>query len=134
MMKKPLIAAMILCVGVTACATNTNRLVIDRATSIDGGVNLAADRADCEDIAYDAFPEGSGAENAAGNALGGAAAGAAVGALVGAIFGYPGDYAAAGAIIGGASGAAEGAGEIDYRRRAIIRNCLRGRGYSVLNG
>ena len=114
--------------------TDPSRVVIDPRTSVDGGVHYNADLADCEDIAYDAFPEGSGAQNAAGNAVAGAAGGAAIGAVLGAIFG--GDVsnsAGAGAFLGGVSGAAGSAGEVDARRAQIIRTCLSRRGYSVLD-
>jgi outer membrane lipoprotein SlyB len=62
----------------------------------------------------------------------GAARGAVVGGVIGAIFGN-GNMAArtagAGGVGGGASGASRGYGE----RREVIRNCLIGRGYRVLN-
>lgn len=66
--------------------------------------------------------------------VGGAGAGAAVGAAIGVIWdGHDGNSvgrdAATGAVLGGAGGAGSGVSE----RRQVVKNCLRGRGYSVLN-
>ena len=119
----------------TACVTtDPTRVVIDPQYSVDGGANYQRDRAECADLAYNAYPEGSGAQDAAGNAVAGAAGGAAIGAILGAIFG--GDVsnsAGAGAALGGISGLAGSAGEVDARRAQIIRNCLDRRGYAVLD-
>jgi len=62
----------------------------------------------------------------------GAVTGAAIGGAVGAIFG--GSHGAAqgagsGAVVGGAQGGLQGAAE----RSRVIKSCLRGRGYKVLN-
>lgn len=62
----------------------------------------------------------------------GAGTGAVMGGVVGAIFGngaMAARTAGAGGVGGGVSGASRGYGE----RRAVIRNCLMGRGYRVLN-
>jgi hypothetical protein len=62
----------------------------------------------------------------------GAAGGAVMGGVVGAIFGNGATAArtaGAGGVGGGVSGASRGYAE----RRAVIRNCLMGRGYRVLN-
>ena len=128
----------VLSLGALVCAagcatTNPSYVVIDPATSVNGGANYGADLSDCEDIAYNAYPEGSGARNATGNAVAGAAGGAALGAIVAGIFGGDvSDSAAVGAIFGGVNGAASSAGDVDYRRSQIIRRCLSKRGYSVL--
>ena len=63
---------------------------------------------------------------------GGAATGAVVGGIFGGIFGNGGTAArtaGAGGVSGGVSGASAGYAE----RREVIRNCLIGRGYRVLN-
>jgi outer membrane lipoprotein SlyB len=60
----------------------------------------------------------------------GAAGGAAVGAAVGAI---AGGGAAQGAGIGAVTGGAESARISDREKAEVVRNCLRGRGYRVLN-
>lgn len=70
----------------------------------------------------------------AGKTAAGAVTGAVVGAALGGIWdGYRGASvergAASGAVLGGAGGATSGASE----RKRVIRNCLQGRGYRVLN-
>ena len=67
-------------------------------------------------------------------AAGGAVAGAAVGAAIGVIWdGHDGHTVArdagTGAVLGGAGGAGSGVREKDE----VVKNCLRGRGYRVLN-
>lgn len=67
-----------------------------------------------------------------GQAVGGAAAGAVVGGLVGAAVGNSDTAkrtAGAGAVVGGARGTADAVRE----RQMVVRNCLRNRGYAVLN-
>lgn len=66
-----------------------------------------------------------------GTAVGkGAAGGAAVGAAVGAI---AGGSAGKGAGIGAVTGGAQSARIADREKADVVRNCLRGRGYRVLN-
>lgn len=60
----------------------------------------------------------------------GAAGGAAVGAAIGAI---AGGSAGKGAGIGAVSGGAQSARMSDREKADVVRNCLRGRGYKVLN-
>lgn len=65
-------------------------------------------------------------------AAGGAAAGAAVGAVIGAVVGDSGTAqrgAGVGAVSGGARGTVSGLRE----RQRVVKNCLSGRGYKVLN-
>lgn len=67
-----------------------------------------------------------------GRAAGGAAAGAVVGGLVGAAVGDSGTAkrsAGAGAVLGGA----RGTGDAVREAQVVVRNCLRNRGYAVLN-
>ncbi len=59
----------------------------------------------------------------------GAAAGAAVGTATGAISGNPDRGAGYGAIFG----AAESARFNDREKQRVVKNCMRGRGYRVLN-
>jgi uncharacterized protein YcfJ len=74
-------------------------------------------------------------QDAAVGGLGGAAAGAALGAITGALVG--GVSAGSGAAVGAATGGAVGIGAGAYsgvkEQEKIINNCLRNRGYSVLN-
>lgn len=68
----------------------------------------------------------------AGKAAGGAVAGAVVGAVIGAAVGNS-DTAQRGAGAGAAAGAAKGTGRGVQEKRQVVRNCLRNRGYAVLN-
>ena len=65
---------------------------------------------------------------AAGRALAGAAVGAAIGAAVG-----NSDTAQRGAGAGAIAGGARGADRATTEKEVVVRNCLRNRGYSVLN-
>lgn len=88
------------------------------------GVNMAQfekDKADCEQVAQQV--------NTAGKVGKSAAAGAAVGAAVGAIYSDAGKGAAAGAVQGGAAGGLSA----DQEKARVVRNCLRNRGYQILN-
>lgn len=67
-----------------------------------------------------------------GRAAGGAAAGAVVGGLIGAAVGDSDTAkrsAGAGAVVGGA----RGTGDALREKQTVVRNCLRHRGYAVLN-
>ncbi len=91
------------------------------------GVNTAKyrqDLAECRVIA-DQVKVG---QKAAGSAVAGAVVGAAVGAAVG-NSNTAQRAAGAGATVGAAKGAGRGVNE----RERVVRNCLRGRGYQVLN-
>ena len=82
------------------------------------------DLSECQNIA-DQVPVGE-------RAVVGAATGAVLGGAVGAVFGNRNSAtrgAGVGAIGGGARGASSGMSERDR----VVHNCLRGRGYSVLN-
>lgn len=82
------------------------------------------DRAECESYA-DQVSTGAKTAKSAGF-------GAAVGAAIAAIFGDSKSVArgaGTGGVLGGARGVVEGEGEKDQ----VLRNCLRGRGYRVLN-
>jgi hypothetical protein len=105
-----------------ACTT-TDEIIIDRK-----GVNMAryeADKAECEAYAS----EVKTAEKAAR----GAAGGAVVGGAIGAIAGGSRDAAARGAGIGAVSGGARGVVEGERTQMEVVKRCLRGRGYRVLN-
>lgn len=65
-------------------------------------------------------------------AAGGAVAGAVIGGAVGAIAGNS-DTAKRSAGVGGVVGGAKGASSGLHERDRVIKNCLRGRGYRVLN-
>lgn len=102
-----------------ACAYNP---VIDPKTS-QHPENFEADLTECRQIAEQA-PKGA--------ALAGAGIGAALGAGVAVASGHSGaagQVAGGGAVIGGARGGAAS----NREKRMIVRNCLKGRGYAVLN-
>lgn len=89
------------------------------------GVNMAKyhdDLADCEGFAEQVRIENGMAR--------GAAAGGAVGAATGAILGESvGEYAGVGAVAGAAKSGIRG----DQEKSQVVKRCMRGRGYRVLN-
>tara|TARA_R110002110_G_scaffold205066_1_gene416682 strand:- start:76874 stop:77230 length:357 start_codon:yes stop_codon:yes gene_type:complete len=106
---------------VVACTT-TDEIIIDRQ-----GVDMSRyeqDLAECRTYSS----EVKTGEKAAR----GAASGAVVGGLIGAVVGGSSDAASGagvGAITGGAGGISRGANE----EVQVVKRCLRGRGYRVLN-
>ncbi|MES2625600.1 MAG: glycine zipper family protein [Pseudomonadota bacterium] len=121
------IAAVILVVaGITGCAGieefTGNEPIIDTQ-----GVDLASleqDKLDCQAYA-DQVQVGRQTAVAAGT-------GAVLGGVIGGVFGNS-STAKRGASAGAASGAVQGAGGGLRDRQQVIRNCLLGRGYRVLN-
>lgn len=109
--------------ALAACASEAGRgVIIDRQ-----GVDMAQyerDLAECTRYAE----EVRAAEKVAANAAGGAVVGGAVGAVTRGSDGAK-DGAAVGAIVGGAKGT-QGAWR---EQQQVVRNCLQGRGYRVLN-
>jgi outer membrane lipoprotein SlyB len=88
------------------------------------GVNMSryeADLADCQGYSKQVHIEQGVAK--------GAAAGGAVGAATGAVVGDAGQGAGVGAIAGAAKSAQRG----EREKTQVVNNCLRGRGYRVLN-
>lgn len=101
---------------------DTQRVVVDPQ-----GVDMARYQRDLADCEYLADNNGTGQKVATG-----AVAGAVVGALLGAATGNHETAAKAagvGAIVGGAGMAGQGVQDKDM----IVKNCMRGRGYRVLN-
>ena len=95
------------------------RPMIDHSRS--GSANYDTDLAQCQTYAGEHAGTGEGA---------------AVGAVLGGLFmallaprGYGNNWAATGMALGGVTGAGDNA----RTQREIIKSCLRGRGYSVLN-
>lgn len=86
------------------------------------------DLSECRAYAEEVSPAGEAAKSGGI----GAALGAALGAIAGAFTGGAGRGAAIGASVGGVGGAASGVGQGVSDQKQVIRNCLRGRGYSVL--
>lgn len=106
-----------------AGCTTTDEIIIDRK-----GVDMAryaADKAECEQYA---------AEVRTGEkAVRGAASGAVVGGAIGGIAGDSSEAAARGAGVGAVTGTARGIAQGERERVRVVKQCLRGRGYRVLN-
>ena len=91
--------------------------------------NYEADLADCQRYADQISPAGRGATGAV---IGGVVGGL-LGLAVGVAFGVnPAELAGFGAAVGGIQGAAGGAVQGGASQMDVIRNCLSGRGYRVL--
>lgn len=106
-----------------ACASKP---IIDPA-----GVDMVQYQADLEDCALVAEQVETG-KTVAKSAGAGAAVGAAFGVVTSVI---TGDSSAIGysAAYGGVGGGASGAFKADDEKAMVIKNCLRNRGYSILN-
>jgi outer membrane lipoprotein SlyB len=114
----PLATALVL----GAACTTTDEIIIDKK-----GVNMTRyeqDLAECRAYAT----EVKTGEKAARGAVSGAVVGGAIGAVVDGSEGA-GRGAGVGAISGGARGANQGGRE----EVQVVKNCLRGRGYRILN-
>jgi hypothetical protein len=112
------IAACAIALG--GCASQKSRPVIDPA-----GVDMAqyeADLAECEQIAQQVEQK----------APAGAAEGAVVGGAIGAILGGT-DRAVRSAGVGAVAGGAGGAARTEREKSTVVKNCLRNRGYKILN-
>lgn len=107
--------------ALTACTT-TDEIIID-----EKGVNMPAYRQDLAECQRYATSVKTGEKTTKG-----AASGAVVGGLIGAITsGASG--AAQGAGVGAVGGGARGANEGDQTEVQVVKRCLSGRGYRVLN-
>ena len=124
-MKPSLLLLLLSCVimlSLSGCA-NTNRIVIDKKNT-----DMAAyerDLAECRGYADEAGGTGAAAAK-------GAVSGAIIGGAIGAVLGNKRTAEK----LGGAaaiSGAAHGARRGKEEKIQIVKNCLRGRGYRVLN-
>ncbi len=104
----------------TGCAANRSKPIID-PDSVDMEL-YQYDLAECEQIA----------EQVDQKAGSGAVSGAVVGGLIGAIVG-DGDSVKRSAGVGGVLGGAKGAGATGRERSQVVKNCLRNRGYNILN-
>jgi len=110
-----------------SCATTGDGLPSTRVITDTQGVDIQKynqDLYDCRQYAAQV--------NVGGDALAGLIAGAIVGAAVGAAIGNS-DTAERGAGLGAVSGVTEGASEALSEQDVVIKKCLLGRGYKVLN-
>ncbi len=103
--------------------------VIDPA-SIKNEDKYYRDNAECQAIA-----KGSkkGAGNIAKDTVIGAGVGAGTGALLGVIGGKTGKKAGIGAVVGGVAGGGRSVYKNHKEYDKVYKNCMRGRGYRVLN-
>lgn len=102
----------------SACSSSSGPIIDTK------GVNMGryeADLADCQGYSEQVHIEEGVAK--------GAVAGGAVGAATGAVVGDVGKGAGVGAIAGAAKSAQRG----EREKTRVVHNCLRGRGYRVLN-
>ena len=118
-------AAAVLCVA----ACGPYEPIIDHRRSGYSDFAYQRDLAECRAYA-DQIDTG---RQAIGGGLGGAAVGAAFGAIIGSFDGRAGRGAGFGASVGGLGGALGGAADANDRRRDVVRRCLAGRGYAVLD-
>lgn len=105
-----------------ACTT-TDEIIIDKK-----GVNMtrySADLVECESYAEQVRTGEKAAR--------GAASGAVVGGAVGGIIDDSSEGAARGAGVGAVTGAVRGLNEGERGEIQVVKRCLRGRGYRVLN-
>lgn len=110
------VAALALCA--VGCAANPDPIVDMRGVD---PVMYEQDLADCKAYTREIQTEVGVAKGAAG--------GAAVGGAIGAIGGETGRGAGIGAVAGGAKSA-----QLNEReKQRVVKNCMRGRGYRVLN-
>jgi len=110
------------CLVLAACTT-TDEIIIDRK-----GVDMNSyeqDLAECRSYAEEVATGEKAAK--------GAASGAVVGGLIGAITGTSRSSAATGAGVGAVSGGTKGVVEGEEDKVKVVKQCLRGRGYKVLN-
>jgi outer membrane lipoprotein SlyB len=115
-MKNPIKFAAVLLI--TGCAAHPDPIIDTK------GVNMALYEQDLEECA--AYSEQIHTEE---GVIKGAAAGAAIGTATGAISGHPAEGAGYGAIAGGT----ESARLNEREKQQVVKNCLRYRGYKVLN-
>ncbi len=111
---------LVLTLVMTGCASQ--KVIIDK-----NGVDMSQYQRDLNACQVYAEEVESG-KRVAGGAVGGALVGAAIGAIIG-----DSKTAARGAGVGGVSGAARGGGSAAQEKSRVVKNCLRGRGYKVLN-
>jgi uncharacterized protein YcfJ len=122
-----IIFAFSMLVMLASCATYNP--VVDPA-SVRSDDKYYQDRAECRALAQ---ANTSTTKSVAKDALIGGAVGAGTGSLIGVIAGDTVEGLALGSVIGGVVGGAKGAYSSNKDYEQIYRNCMIGRGYSVLN-
>jgi hypothetical protein len=109
--------------ALAAACTTTKDVIID-----ERGVDMARYRQDLAECRVYAEQVRTGEKAARG-----AASGAVVGGAVGAILGDSREGAARGAGVGAVTGGARGVAAGEREEAQVVKRCLRGRGYKVLN-
>ncbi len=120
--ESPVKYSITICTLFLVCSCAGNKIIIDRK-----GVNTAQYQQDLSECRQYADEIDTGVEVARG-----AARGAVVGGLIGAAVGNSrtaGKIGGAGAV----RGASHGVSKAEHDKKRVVRNCLRGRGYKVLN-
>ena len=120
-MMKYCVAVVPVLISLAACTT-TDEIIIDKK-----GVDMShyeADLADCRGYGTEVKTSEKGVR--------GAASGAVVGGAIGAIVDGA-DGAARGAGVGAVTGGAKGVSQGERQEMEVVKRCLRGRGYRVLN-
>lgn len=113
----------------SACASY-NPVVDPRSISPEKEDRYYRDRAECRALAK----ENSGDwKSVAKDTVVGGAVGAGTGSLIGVIAGNTVKGLALGSVIGGVAGGAKGVYDSEKGFETIYKNCMRGRGYNVLN-
>jgi len=115
-----IVRTMLLLLTLSLCVACASKKPIIDTSGVDME-QYDRDLADCEQVATQVDTGGAAVKSAA--------AGAAVGAALGAVWGDIGTSAAAGAVSGGAGGLFSA----DEETALVIKNCMRNRGYAVLN-
>jgi len=127
MIKKIIFQTILFIFFVTSCATTGDGLPSTRVITDTQGVEMQKYNQDlyaCRQYAAQV--------NVGSDALAGLIAGALVGAAIGAAIGNS-DTAERGASVGAISGVTDGASGALSEQDMVIKNCLIGRGYKVLN-
>ena len=120
-----------LIVALTGCAVPMSQLSLWQPLVDTGQISdrYYRDREECRQFA----DQGAAQYSTGSGALGGALLGAALGAALGGVGGVAGRGAMYGSILGTASGAGSSTMSATSAYKEVYRNCLRGRGYQVLN-
>ncbi|WP_028357482.1 glycine zipper family protein [Brackiella oedipodis] len=116
------VSALAAILALTACGTNYRPMVDSKGQDMSF---YESDLMECQHYAE----QNSTVTNTAGSTL----LGAALGTAIGAVSGGNHNTLASGAAIGGITGLAGGGAKAHYDEKHIIRECMRGRGYRVLD-
>lgn len=123
MLRSPrLLAVLCGCVLVTGCTTARNVIIDKKGVDMN---RYRQDLAECNEYAEE-VRKGEMVARGAGS-------GAAVGGAIGAIVGDSTDSAVRGAGVGAVSGGARGMSAGEREEMRVVKRCLSGRGYRVLN-